>query len=271
MSKALVQQQFGAHAANYVTSVVHARGASLARLVELVQPQPGWTALDIATAAGHTAFAFAPHVARVTASDITPEMLSEAKKLAAERALTNVDFAPADAEALPWPDATFDLVTCRIAPHHFPDVAAFVAESFRVLKPGGTFALVDNVSPDQTTTPGFTEAELADAVRSYNKFEKRRDPSHGRALTVTEWQALVQQSGFTVRHSECLDKAMDFAAWVKTMAVPATVVPQLSAMLRGASPAFAAFIRPAETASAISFTLIALVLIATRPGPGASR
>ena len=74
MSKELVKKQFGANAAAYATSAVHAQGASLARLVELVQPQPGWRMLDVAAAAGHTAFAFAPHVAQVIATDLTPEM-----------------------------------------------------------------------------------------------------------------------------------------------------------------------------------------------------
>ena len=69
MTKTLVQQQFGAHAAAYATSAVHAKGASLGRLVELVQPKSDWRALDIATGAGHTAAAFAPHVAHVIASD----------------------------------------------------------------------------------------------------------------------------------------------------------------------------------------------------------
>ena len=66
MSKSTVQQQFGANAAHYVTSQPHAQGASLARLVELVGPQPDWLLLDVATAAGHTALAFAPHVAHAT-------------------------------------------------------------------------------------------------------------------------------------------------------------------------------------------------------------
>ncbi len=136
--KQLVQSQFGPNAAKYATSRVHAKGASLARLVELVQPQAEWVALDIATAAGHTAFVFAPHVARVTATDITPEMLEVAAKLAAEKGIDNVDFEPADAEDLPFADASFDLVTCRIAPHHFPHVDRFVAESFRVLSRAGS-------------------------------------------------------------------------------------------------------------------------------------
>ena len=81
--KELVQQQFGANAAAYLTSTVHAKGASLARLVELVKPAKTWVGLDVATGAGHTAAAFAPHVTRMVASDLTPEMLVQVKKLAA--------------------------------------------------------------------------------------------------------------------------------------------------------------------------------------------
>src|SRR3979409_1446367 len=104
----------------------HARGASLGRLVELVQPKASWQALDVATGAGHTAAAFAPHVARVIASDPTAEMLQGAAKTATARGFANMETAPADAEALPFEDARFDLVTCRIAPHHFPDIPTFV-------------------------------------------------------------------------------------------------------------------------------------------------
>ena len=128
MNKSLVQQQFGSHAAAYATSTVHAKGASLNRLVELVKPGTHWQALDIATGAGHTAAAFAPHVARVIASDITDEMLDEARKLAAGQGARQHGDGSADAEALPFEDGHFDLVTCRIAPHHFPDIPTFVGE-----------------------------------------------------------------------------------------------------------------------------------------------
>ena len=161
MSKDLVQQQFGAHAAAYATSTVHAKGASLGRLVELVKPERNWQALDIATGAGHTAAAFAPHVARVIASDLTEEMLQEAAKLAAGKGFANMETARADAEALPFEDARFDLVTCRIAAHHFPDVPTFVGEVWRVLKAGGTFALVDNISPDAGIDAGLLQRRAA--------------------------------------------------------------------------------------------------------------
>ena len=153
MAGSLVQQKFGAAAADYATSTVHAKGESLARLVELVGPQRHWRVLDVATGAGHTALALAPHVARVVASDITDEMLAEAAMLAAQRGLANVETVHADAAALPFADQSFDLVTCRLAAHHFPDPAAFIAESWRVLKPGGIFALVDNSACAATPPP----------------------------------------------------------------------------------------------------------------------
>ena len=130
MSKEEVKKQFGAHAAAYATSAVHAKGASLARLVELVQPQADWQVLDVASAAGHTAFAFAPHVDQVISTDLTPEMIPVASALAAEKGIDNVSFETADAEDLPFEAGQFDLVTCRIAPHHFPHIDRFLAESY---------------------------------------------------------------------------------------------------------------------------------------------
>lgn len=264
--KTLVQQQFGANAAAYATSAVHAKGASLARLVELVKPGADWSALDIATGAGHTALAFAPHVREVIASDLTPEMLEEAAKLAASGGYANMTTAAADAERLPFPDARFDLVTCRIAPHHFPDIPAFLRESCRVLKPGGTFALVDNVSPDEVITPGFPAVELAQAADAYNGFEKKRDPSHGRALTTAEWTRDIAAAGLILAHTEHAPKAMDFATWCKTMNVPEASVIDLRAMLTGAKGALAAFLKPTFDGDKIGFTFDELIAIARKPG-----
>ncbi len=91
-TKNLVQQQYGAHASAYVTSAVHAQGASLKRLVELIQPQQDWRALDVSTGGGHTALAFAPFVREMIASDLTPEMLAAAEKFIRAQGVTNVEF-----------------------------------------------------------------------------------------------------------------------------------------------------------------------------------
>ena len=145
MSKKVIRTQFGDQAKAYVNSTTHARGASLSRLVGLVMPQTSWQALDIATGAGHTAFAFAPYVKSVRATDITPQMLKQAGELARKQGHHNVIIEYADADNLPYENNAFDLVTSRIAPHHFENLNLFIRESVRVLKPGGLFAVVDNI------------------------------------------------------------------------------------------------------------------------------
>jgi ubiquinone/menaquinone biosynthesis C-methylase UbiE len=230
MSKDLVQKQFGAHAAAYATSKVHAQGASLKRLVELVQPQADWQVLDVATAAGHTAFAFAPHVAHVTATDLTPEMIPVATKVAEEKGITNVTLESADAEALPYADATFDLVTCRIAPHHFPHIDRFISEAVRVLRAGGILAVVDNVVPNDPLASDYI-----------NDFEKLRDPSHGRAWSVSEWLEAFAKAGLTVFHEEVAPKSMEFTPWAERMGASPEVITELRLLLLTAPPVAAAF------------------------------
>ncbi|MCP4427556.1 MAG: methyltransferase domain-containing protein [Chloroflexi bacterium] len=229
MSKSVVKEQFGANAAAYATSKPHAKGASLARLVELTKPQPDWQMLDVATAAGHTAFIFAPHVAHVWATDITPEMLALAKERAIELGIDNVTVETADAEALPYDDGRFDLVTCRIAPHHFGDIGLFVREAARVLKPGGLLAVVDNVVP---------AGPAGDFV---NAFDKLRDPSHGRCLNLDEWLTLFKTAGLATLHHETLDKRMEFEKWAARH--DATMQAYLRALLTGAQGDAAAFLQ----------------------------
>ncbi|MCA9998382.1 MAG: methyltransferase domain-containing protein [Anaerolineales bacterium] len=260
MSKQQVQQQFGANAAAYATSEVHAKGASLARLVELVQPQADWQVLDIATAAGHTAFIFAPHVAHVTASDLTPEMLTVAANLAQERGIPNVSFREADAEALPFANASFDLVTCRIAPHHFPNVAQFLAEAARVLRPGGTLAVVDNVVPG-SKLHGKKGRLLREAGEYVNAFEKLRDPSHHRCLSLDEWEDGFRKAGFTLHHSETAFKAMTFGPWADRMQVSPDNKTRLKAMLVQAPTAVSEFLTPQFSEDRITFRLTEAILV----------
>jgi ubiquinone/menaquinone biosynthesis C-methylase UbiE len=265
MSKDLVQQQFGAHAAAYATSSVHAKGASLGRLVELVKPHKDWRALDIATGAGHAAAAFAPHVAHVIASDITGEMLAQARALAASKGYANMEVAHADAEALPFGDASFDLVISRIAPHHFPDIATFVAETWRVLKPAGTFALVDNISPDADSAPGFSNDQLRDAALTYNAFEKIRDPSHGRCLGLVEWSEVMEDTGYEIVHKERLAKDMEFQPWAERLGCDVPTIDRLRSMLTTASPALQAFLKPRLEGDTLMFTLDEAIIIARKP------
>ena len=117
--KAQAQARFGQYAQDYVDSKSHAAGADLERLVALAAPQADWIALDVATGGGHTALKIAPHVRQVVAVDLTPKMLAAAHTFIEAQAVDNVVFAAGDAEQLPFAPASFELVTCRIAPHHF--------------------------------------------------------------------------------------------------------------------------------------------------------
>lgn len=251
MAKSRVQEQFGATAAHYLTSKPHAKGKSLERLVELVQPRPGWRALDVATGAGHTAYAFAPHVARVWATDITEEMLALVRDEIEKRKLANVRGAYAKAEALPFEDQSFDLVTCRIAPHHFDSIPAFLDEARRVLKSGATLAIADNIVP-------------AGSVGDYvNAFERFRDPSHLRAWTMEEWRAALADHGFAIRHEESASKSIEFSSWASRH--DAIMQALLKAMLAETTPAVEAFLKPEQSGGKLTFSLSEGLFVAKRP------
>lgn len=207
--KERVRAMFGRNAEAYVTSPTHATGKDLQRLVELAELTPTDLALDVSTGGGHTALAVAPHVARVVASDLTPRMLAVARTFISSLGVTNVEYVEADAERLPFLDATFDLVTVRIAPHHYADVRAAAHEMARVLVPGGRLLLIDNVAPE--------EPPLDEMV---NRWEKLRDASHVRNYSISEWQGFLAAVGLDVTHTETGQKAHPFTAWVERSQMP---------------------------------------------------
>jgi ubiquinone/menaquinone biosynthesis C-methylase UbiE len=182
-----VREVFGERAATYTTSAAHTDPEVLARLVACARPQAHWTALDIATGTGHTAFALAPHVRGVTAVDVTPQMLAEAEKLKMEKGLSNVSFQVADAHSLPFPDETFDLLVSRLAPHHFSDIRQALAEMYRVLRRGGRLVIDDRSIP---------EDDDVDAVM--NRLDALHDESHVRQYRPSQWRALLKGAGFSV-------------------------------------------------------------------------
>jgi ubiquinone/menaquinone biosynthesis C-methylase UbiE len=201
-----VQQQFGKSADSYVTSSIHKTGKDLQKLVEIASLNGEEKLLDIATGGGHTANAFAPFVKNVTALDLTPEMLLAAENFIKRNGHQNVDFLIGDAENLPFSDDTFDMVTCRIAPHHFPNVNRFIKEVYRVLKQNGQFLLDDNVTPEDDEFDQF-----------YNSIEKWRDYSHYRAWKKTEWLRMIELSGFEITEWHRFVKTFQFDPWCKRM------------------------------------------------------
>jgi len=203
MSKAKkeVQKTFSKHAEKYVTSDTHAKGNDLSLMVEWANPENDWIALDIATGGGHVAKTFSPHVNQIIASDLTKEMLENTASHLTD--YNNISYEIADAEGLPFSDQSLDLVTCRIAPHHFPEPKSFIREVSRVLKEHGKFIMIDNVAPED-----------ADLAHFMNTFENMRDPSHVRCLPVSEWQKLCKKYHLHVLKSRTRKKTFDFQEWV---------------------------------------------------------
>jgi ubiquinone/menaquinone biosynthesis C-methylase UbiE len=256
--KSRVRDQFGRTAEAYVRSQGHAAGEDLARLVALAEPHAADRALDVATGGGHTALALAPLVARVVATDLTPRMLSAARTFLAVRGIVNADFVLADAERLPFLDEAFNLVTVRIAPHHFADVRAACREMARVLRLGGRLVLIDNVAPEDLALDAFV-----------NDLERRRDPSHVRCYTPTEWVDLIRGAGLRVTHTETMRKAHDWAEWTARSEMPADAREALERdVLAAPAAAKRECLIVEEDGHVRSWSSAALILAADKPQPG---
>jgi len=253
-SKAAVCSQFGAAADAYAVSQVHAKGESLAVLVEYVKPQTTWAVLDVATGAGHTALALAPHVARVVATDLTPQMVAKTTELAAARALGNLETACADAEQLPFASASFDLVTCRLAFHHFSRPAEAVGEWVRVLKPGGVLGFTDNVSVSDPL-----------AARYYNAYEALRDPSHHWVFPLADLRAMFAAAGLQVSQIHQLSKEFEFHDWADRQRVSPAGKAQLLHMMRHIPPALQPLLSPRWEGDTLYFSLWEAVITAYKP------
>jgi SAM-dependent methyltransferase len=136
------------------------RGATEA-LLEAAQLHPGQRVLELACGVGDPALSIAGEIApsgRVTATDLGPGMMSLAEELARKKGLSNIEFREANAEALPFPNESYDVLTCRFGIMFFPDLPRALRESLRVLKPGGRTVFVawgKKEQPFATTTAGI--------------------------------------------------------------------------------------------------------------------
>jgi SAM-dependent methyltransferase len=180
----LILDQFTRQATVFSTAPTITDGDALRMIVEAARPTPGDCLLDVACGPGLVVCAFAPHVQEATGIDATPAMLERARKLAAEKRLTNVAWRQGDVYSLPYEDAGFTIVTTRFSFHHFLDPAAVLREMVRVCAPGGRVIVVDD----------YASEDPAKAAE-FNRLEKLRDPSHSRCLTLTELTGLFGAAG----------------------------------------------------------------------------
>ena len=176
-----VARQYGPRAADYLSSAVHAGGEDLDRIEAIVRdlataPGTGDRALNLGCGGGHVSYQVAPHVAAVTAVDLSADMLEAVRRYTRERGLANVTVRQAAAEHLAFDDAYFDALLSRFSAHHWHDFEAGLREARRVLAPGGRAVFVDSLAP----APALLDTHL-EAV------ELLRDATHVCNYAVAEW------------------------------------------------------------------------------------
>ncbi|WP_426954379.1 class I SAM-dependent methyltransferase [Muricoccus radiodurans] len=221
---AVVEDQFGPRAKAYVESAVHAGGEDLDALEAVVRRVAPVRALDLGTGGGHVAYRMARHARKVTASDLSGEMLAAVAATARTRALDNIETMEAPAERLPFPDAAFDFLGCRYSAHHWHDFERGMREARRVLARGATAVVIDAYSPGSPLLDTHLQA-----------VELLRDPSHVRDYTAAEWAGALVRSGFQMRTGRTWRIRMDFDVWISRMRTPAVHVQAIRALQAAAS------------------------------------
>jgi ubiquinone/menaquinone biosynthesis C-methylase UbiE len=157
---------------------------------EWVCSQATGAVLEVAIGTGRN-LPFYPPDARLTGVDLSPAMLGIARGRVAELG-REVDLREGDAEALPFPDASFDTVVCTLGLCGIPDDRAAIAEMHRVLRPGGTLLLLDHIDSHHRLIHLGQRLLEKITLRFIGDYLTRRPPP------------LVRQAGFVVRRRERL-------------------------------------------------------------------
>jgi len=199
-----VREERWEKAADAYATGEHKSGRELELVVEFASPKGNERVLDIGAGAGHTALALAPHVRLVVLTDPVQAMLEAARRVFEQAGVDNAEFMVATAERLPFEAASFDIVTSRLAAHHFDDVALAMREVARVLRPGGRFVFIDTLAPKDPESAAFQDA-----------VERLRDPTHRRIYTDADWTAFCEQAGLAIRQVDEVRKAHDFEPWLE--------------------------------------------------------
>lgn len=220
----IVDHQFGPQAKAYVESAVHANGEDLQRLSRIVAQAVPAHALDLGTGGGHVAYLLAAHAKRVTASDLSEQMLRAVAVAARDRGLDRIETARAPAESLPFGDASFDFLACRFSAHHWRDFEAGLRQARRVVSAGAPAIFIDACAPE----PALLDSHL-------QAVELLRDTSHVRDYRPSEWLAALGRCGFVAQAVRTWRIRMDFGTWVARMRTPPAHVQAIRALQEAAS------------------------------------
>lgn len=208
--QAVIREAFTRQAAAFAANPTVSDPERVARLVRAVDPHPESRILEVATGPGYVALGLATVCREVVGVDLTAAPLAIAEGMRRERGLTNVRFQEADAERLPFENADFDAVVCRLAFHHFGDPARVLDEMVRVCRPGGRVAVEDLVVSEHPTRAAYQ-----------NRFEHLRDPSHTRAFSLSALLAAFSGAGLEVEGVQTWELVQVVERWLANAQTPA--------------------------------------------------
>lgn len=192
--------------------------------IDRIHAAPDDLALDVAAGTGLAARRLAGRVRAVVALDATEAMLARGQAQARADGVRNVVYILGDAQALPFLPASFDIVLCRFAVHHFGDPAAVVAELARVTRPGGRVSLIDLIAHDDPAV-----------AAEQNRLEILRDRSHIRMLPAAELAGLLDGAGLTGADTESRPITRPLQPWLAQADPPAAAADEIRARLRAES------------------------------------
>lgn len=218
--KDLIRTEFTRQATTYAANASIADPEGVLRLVRAVGPSASARVIDVATGPGYVALGFATVCQEVVGIDLTPAQLSKAEQLRQERGLENLRFQLGDAEQLPFADSQFDVVVSRLAFHHFPDVARVLREMARVCRMDGKVAVEDLIVSEQSSRGAYQ-----------NKFERLRDPSHTRALALSELLMLAANEKLEVESVSTYSVTPAVEDWLATAKTPAHSASMVRSMI----------------------------------------
>lgn len=219
----LIQNQFNPQADAYLKSAVHANGIDLQKLVALVGQNPEARVLDMGCGGGHVSFQLAAQVGEIVAFDLSQSMLDVVQDESSRRGLS-VSTQQGSVESLPFVDDSFDYVVTRYSAHHWIDWQKALCECRRVLKPGGTFIVIDIISSDHPLLDSWLQT-----------IEVIRDPSHVRDFSVSQWAYGLSMAGFNVVSGDQFPIVLDFQSWIERMQTPEERVVAIHSLMGSAS------------------------------------
>ena len=200
-----LQNFFGRNAKEYSKSEGHMHGKDLDILVSLLNLKKNYKALDVGTGPGFVAFEIADKVSVSVGMDITNEMLDIAVRKSLENNNKNLVFVRGDAMDMPFPDGSFDVITCRRVNHHIKNNDKFLAEAFRVLSNNGILGITDLLKP------------ISDKKDIFNKLEKARNTTYAGSNSLDDWIKLLKQNGFTVDTFKTFEMVETFESWLSPL------------------------------------------------------